>query len=329
MRKLIAAGIIGIISLVPVILCSPTAEAQVTDSVPSGVCKIDGTWKFTESRAHSPVRVQDFVPDGLILDITGPRAQQDPTTVSPAGGKVAGYVAVTPTLLADVDIASLDFVQSVGSAKPGYQLVVDRTPSDPDDGYDGILVGEPSAYGDIWWASKPSRWVDGPENITVPTNTNVDGTLADFAGFDPDAKVVAVGFSLGTLGVGTEARGVLKTLTFNDSVWNFSLCTPTETTTSTSPATTTTTTTSTTSSTTAATTTPVTTTSTTSTTSVESSTSATTSTTQPAVVPVGSTSGLANTGTSGIGTYLGIAGFLIALGLGSFTWLRVQRKRSS
>lgn len=319
MRKLIALGIIGVLALAPTVMFSPSANAQVVDSV-NEVCKIDGTWNFSESRAHSPVRVTDFVDSGLTLDITGDRTHDAASTV---GGKVAGYAAVTPTLLGDIDVASLDYLSSVG-ASPGYQLVVDRTPDDLTDGYDGILVGE-SVYGNVWWATKPTRWVGGPEDVTTPTNSDVDGTLADFAGFDKDAKVVAVGFSLGTLGVGTEAKGVLRTLTFNDITWDFGLC-PIMTTTTTTSSTSTTTTTSETSATTTTTTTPLTTTSTTSTTSTESS--ATSS--QPSVVPVGSnTDDLAYTGTSGIGTYLAIAGFLIALGIASFIGLKVQRKRST
>lgn len=326
MRKLIAAGVIGVLSLVPVVLSAPSAQAQVGFAPePTTVCKIDGSWNFSESRPHSPARITDFVNDGLILDITGDRTHDAGNTV---GGKIAGYVQIDPVLLSDIDVATLDFVSSVGTAKPGYQLVVDRTPSDPLDGYDGILVGEPSAYGDVWWATKPTRWVGGPENVTVGTNSDVDGTLAEFATFDPDARVVAVGFSLGTLGVGTEARGVLKTLTFNGSVWDFGLCpttTPltTTTTTATSPTTTTTT-----SSETSPTSTTTTGTSTTTSTTPVTSTTTTTSTTDVAMVPVGNnTSGLAYTGTAGIGTYLGIAGFLVALGLASFIGLRIQRRR--
>lgn len=330
MRKIFAAGIVGVLSLVPVVLSAPSAQAQAYGLAPDGmapatVCKIDGSWNFSESRAHSPARITDFVNDGLILDVTGDRTHDAGNTV---GGKVAGYVQIDPVLLSDIDVATLDYVSSVGTAKPGYQLVVDRTPSDPLDGYDGILVGEPSAYGDVWWATKPTRWVGGPENIAVGTNSDVDGTLAEFATFDPDARVVAVGFSLGTLGVGTEARGVLKTLTFNGSVWDFGICpstTPTTTTTTTTTSPTTTTTTSSESSSTSTTTTGA---STTTSTTPVTSTTTTTSTTDAAVVPVGNnTNGLAYTGTSGIGTYLGIAGFLIALGAGSFIWLRIQRKR--
>ena len=69
MRKLIALGIIGVLALAPTVMFSPSANAQVVDSV-NEVCKIDGTWNFSESRAHSPVRVTDFVDSGLTLDLT-------------------------------------------------------------------------------------------------------------------------------------------------------------------------------------------------------------------------------------------------------------------
>ena len=61
--------------------------------------------------------------------------------------KVAEYVD-TSTPLADVGEPSLNYTTTSGTIPPGYQLVVDF---DGDGTHDGILVGEPTFYGNNWW----------------------------------------------------------------------------------------------------------------------------------------------------------------------------------
>lgn len=278
-KKVIGAAVTLILTAALAVFLTPSASGQVTDSKPLSFCVINGTWNFTESRVHSPVRVDDIKDTGLLLDITGPRAAADPTSPG-SGGKVAGYIQLaTPVLLKDVVNAVLNYTPSVGTAVPGFQLVVDRTPLDVGDGYDGILVGEPGVYGANWWASKPARWAGGP--AVAGGGSAVNGTLAQYAAFDTDAVVTAVGFSLGTLGVGTEARGILASLTFNATTWSFAQCPkpPVTTTTTTTTSTTTTVPTSTTTASSSSS-------SSTTTTTSGSSSSSSTATTTGATVPV-------------------------------------------
>src|SRR3954453_1901212 len=61
--------------------------------------------------------------------------------------KVAEYVD-TSAPLAGVGGPSLNLTTTSGTVKPGFQLVVDF---DNDGSIDGILVGEPTVYGNNWW----------------------------------------------------------------------------------------------------------------------------------------------------------------------------------
>ena len=54
----------------------------------------------------------------------------------------------TSTPLAGVGEPSLDYTPTTGTIPPGYQLIVDF---DDDGTIDGILVGEPTVYGNDWW----------------------------------------------------------------------------------------------------------------------------------------------------------------------------------
>ena len=66
--------------------------------------------------------------------------------------KVAEYID-TDTPLADVGEPALNYTTTAGTIPPGFQLIVDF---DGNGTNDGILVGEPTYYGNDWWASNGS-----------------------------------------------------------------------------------------------------------------------------------------------------------------------------
>lgn len=127
------------------------------------------------------------------------------TEGSTSTDKVAEYVA-TNTLLANAGEPSLDYSVTSGTIPPGFQLVVDF---DGDGTFDGILVGEPTYYGNDWWLSNGSAQFvkDGaPSHLGGSGSTN-HGTLDQWRTAFPNAVVTAFGFSLGS--------GVLGDYTIN------------------------------------------------------------------------------------------------------------------
>ncbi len=67
--------------------------------------------------------------------------------------KVAEYVDTSEPLAA-VGEPTLSYSTNSGTIPPGFQLIVDF---DGNGSTDGILVGEPTAYGNDWWASNGSK----------------------------------------------------------------------------------------------------------------------------------------------------------------------------
>ena len=316
MRKILAAGIVGVLSLVPMVLLAGTADAQVTDSI---TCEssLAGGWDYSDSNAFAtPVRAEDFIDGGLTLDLTGARA----------GGKNSGYVDIADVKLSSVNQSDAVIIYSAESGPaPGYQL---RVHPEGDSTWAGHLVYE---GGGKWWATRPLSWPLLPN-----AGQGAGYTLSEYSTAYPNATVSHVGFSLGS---GVTGKGLLKSLTFQGTRWVFGKCAVQ--TTTTSPSSTTETTTITTaSSTTGTSPSPTsTTTETSSETSSSSSSQSTTDTTSSttgastsgstvALVPVGNnTDDLASTGASGIGAYLAIGGTMIALGGLSFFLLYVNRRR--
>ncbi len=120
--------------------------------------------------------------------------------------KVAWYHQVNYAL-ADVGQPSMEYTATSGIS-PGMQLALDK---DGNGTVDGILVGEPSAYGDNWWSNASFGIASGMGYTSY-------GTLNEYLAANPGAKVMAVGFSLGS---GVLADGVLKSLTFGCHKWVF------------------------------------------------------------------------------------------------------------
>lgn len=138
------------------------------------------------------------------------------TEGSTSTDKVAEYVA-TNTPLADVGEPTLNYETISGAIPPGFQLVVDF---DADGEKDGILIGEPTFYGNDWWLNGAAdQFVkDGAPSHTGGSGSGNHGTLDQWRTAFPDAQVVAFGFSLGS---GVFGDGVLHAIEFAGTTYTF------------------------------------------------------------------------------------------------------------
>ncbi|NYJ08092.1 hypothetical protein [Petropleomorpha daqingensis] len=138
------------------------------------------------------------------------------TEGSTSTDKVAEYVD-TNTPLADVGEPKLNLTNTSGSIPPGFQLVVDF---DGNGSADGILVGEPTFYGNDWWASNGSApFVKaGAPSHTGGSGSENHGTLDAWRANFPDANVLAFGFSLGS---GVQGDWTIDSIDFAGTPYTF------------------------------------------------------------------------------------------------------------
>lgn len=138
------------------------------------------------------------------------------TEGSTSTDKVAEYVD-TDTPLADVGEPSLEYAPTSGSVPPGYQLIVDF---DGDGSVDGILVGEPTSYGNDWWLNNAAKQFvkDGAPNTGGGSGSNWFGSLDEWRAAFPEADVMAFGFSLGS---GVQGDGVISAINFAGDRYTF------------------------------------------------------------------------------------------------------------
>jgi hypothetical protein len=135
-----------------------------------------GGWDFSETRATGH---NQLVSNGLHVWTEGATSTD----------KAAGYYATPGLNLSDVDSTSIDFANYTGG-RPSVQLSVDR---DGNGTFDGNLVYEPWAYGNgQYWVDKPSFGVPAGGGYMSM------GTLAQYQAANPSAKVLAIGYSLGS-----------------------------------------------------------------------------------------------------------------------------------
>ena len=130
--------------------------------------------------------------------------------------KVAEYVDTTTPLAATGEPA-LEYTPTSGTIPPGFQLVVDF---DNNGTPDGILVGEPTYYGNDWWASNGSAQFvkDGAPSHTGGSGSTNHGTLDQWRAAFPNAVVKAFGFSLGS---GVKGDGVINAIDFAGTRYTF------------------------------------------------------------------------------------------------------------
>ena len=175
--------------------------ASATIKVPSG---FDKSLSDTRSAGHYAVQ-------GTGLHIF--------TDDSSSQAKVAEYVATT-TALASVGEPKLNFTNTSSGGIPGFQLVVDFN---NDGTADGILVGEPGAYGNDWWLTKGSAaFVKAlaPSHEAAGFGSGNHGTLEQWRSAFPTATVRAFGFSLGS---GVKGDGVLDSIDFAGTNYTFAM----------------------------------------------------------------------------------------------------------
>ncbi len=183
--------------------CLSTASVHTTDLI---------TWNTTETRATGH---NELTADGLHIYTEGATSTD----------KAAGYFATDFALsgLGNQTItASIDYDISSGfGLKPGLQLVTDF---DNNGTPDGILVGE-SVYGNNWWlTNSASQFVkDNAPNVGGGNGSNWFGTPNQWLTKFPEAKVKAIGYSLGS---GVYGDGVLKRISLGCTNYTFGLPVP-------------------------------------------------------------------------------------------------------
>ena len=149
-------------------------------------------WDWSETRADG---FHVFTPEGLFV-----ATSEVPSNPSPDSRKVAGYLDVE-----DFDLSALaapfamEYTKLAGDFpyEPGLQAVVDF---DNDGTADGILVGE-EVYGGVdWWLSNSAAQFvkDGAPDHSGGFGSANHGTIAGWDTNFPNAKVLEIGFSLGS-----------------------------------------------------------------------------------------------------------------------------------
>lgn len=114
--------------------------------------------------------------------------------------KAAGYYPVDFALgnLGTTNIAdTLAVTTHSGTVPPSTQLVVDFDNNGTDD---GILVGEPTYYGNNWWLSNSAQQFvkDGAPQTGGGNGSNWFGTAEEWLNAFPAAHVKKIGYSLGS-----------------------------------------------------------------------------------------------------------------------------------
>ena len=192
-------GLAGAVALgvTTVLLAAPAAAAPAT-----GVIHVPSDFlpaPISDTRAGGHYEVQ-----GSALHIW--------TDSNTSIDKVAEYVA-TNTPLAGVGEPLLDLTQVDGTIPPGFQLQIDF---DNNGSIDGILVGEPTFYGNDWWLNNTAQpFVKaGAPHTGGGSGSLWHGTLAEWSASFPNAHVKAFGFSLGS---GVKGDWVINAINFNNT----------------------------------------------------------------------------------------------------------------
>lgn len=193
--------------------CAPVPPTVTTCQAFGSVVTTNlSTWNLSETRVNGH---NELVSGGLhIYTDTDAAGSPDPR-------KAAGYYSTNFPLsgLGNQTIdAALDFNITAGTYEPGLQLVTDF---DNNGTPDGILVGE-KVYGNTWWLSNGSA----PFVKTNAPNTGGGygsswyGTANEWLSKFPNAKVLAIGYSLGS---GVNGNGVIKEINLGCVKYTFDL----------------------------------------------------------------------------------------------------------
>ncbi|QYH34758.1 cell wall-binding repeat-containing protein [Salinibacterium sp. M195] len=174
---------------------SPTTEAcAVTTQGPIATNQISQGWTFADTRATGH---NEFTAAGLRVWTQGATSTD----------KAAAYKSVD-IALKDVGVPQLHFGATTGTL-PSLQLVTDF---DNNGTADGILVGEPAAYpgGGYWVPNSAAAFVKdaAPSHAGGHGSAN-HGTLDDWLVSFPDARVLQIGYSLGS---GVHADAIIESV---------------------------------------------------------------------------------------------------------------------
>lgn len=165
--------------------CTPPAEITVCASTSTVKSTSLDAWDLDETRATGH---NDIVEGGLRVWTEGATSTD----------KAAGYLPVNFALqdLGYDTTAMLTYTVNEGTIAPGAQLVVDF---DSNGTPDGILVGE-QIYGNNWWLSNSSQQFvkDNAPHIGGGYGSNYYGTAKEWLNAFRDARVLAIGYSLGS-----------------------------------------------------------------------------------------------------------------------------------
>jgi hypothetical protein len=202
--KVISSGVVAGIATAALVALAPAAHATGGQTVvirPGGF----DTNGLSDTRSAGHV---DFLKEGL-------HVYTDDTS---SNAKAAEYIDVTPQGIP----GNTSLTWWGTDAQPGSQIVFD---ADGDagttaDAYN-VLVGEPTYGDDFWYTGGQTRAAS--HGVTCPETgggfgSDCHGTLAEWQQALPNAKVYAVGFSLGS---GIKGDGVLHDIQFGDTDYQF------------------------------------------------------------------------------------------------------------
>jgi|GEM_PF-3015873 len=167
------------------------------------VTSLNGWYDDSKANGHS-----EMVEGGLHVWTTG--GSTDGST-----RKAAKYLSVAPFPLSQAADASIAFAPGATGPLPSLQLGVDMD-NDPTT-WDGYLVYEPSAYGEGQFWTNRDFGISGGQGYT-----NL-GTIAEYFAANQNAKVTAIGYSLGTLGSHPDGDSIITSMTLNGTNYVFGL----------------------------------------------------------------------------------------------------------
>lgn len=206
-KSFIIASLALLVVLAGALFAAPTATQAAAAAVCDTVHTTNlSTWNLSETRAQGH---NELVADGLHIW----------TESNTSLDKAAGYYPLAVNL-STITSASLNYTNSSPALMlPGLQIVVD---GDGNGSPDGILVGEPNYYGANWWLSNGSAQFmkDGAPHTGGGNGSNWFGTLSEWSTAFPSAKVVSIGYSLGS---GAHGDGVIVSMQFGCHLFTFGL----------------------------------------------------------------------------------------------------------
>ena len=179
-------------------LFSQTADALASNTVTT--TSLPGGWYLGETRSAGS---NTLVPGGLKVKTVASGGSNE-NEFSKAAGYYPANFNLSDAGETDINLASYS------GARPSLQLGVDR---DNNGTWDGYLVYEPWAYGaSNFWTSKTGFGVPSGQGYTSL------GTLAEFSAANPNAKVISIGYSLGS---GVIGEAVISRLVSGGTQYTF------------------------------------------------------------------------------------------------------------